>query len=81
MTDFHYATAYYYKTKFRERIPTYQCGLLKFQTVFKNAENLFDTETEQALKNTWQKEKIDGTIITEYQQLLSALQKRRNTIG
>jgi carboxyl-terminal processing protease len=28
----------------------------------------------------WQKRKIDGTIITEYQQLLAALQKRRNTV-
>jgi carboxyl-terminal processing protease len=26
------------------------------------------------------KRKIDGTIITEYQQLLAALQKRRNTV-
>jgi carboxyl-terminal processing protease len=26
------------------------------------------------------KKKIDGTIITEYQQLLAALQKRRNTV-
>jgi carboxyl-terminal processing protease len=28
----------------------------------------------------WQKEKSNSTIITEYQQLLAALQKRRNTV-
>jgi hypothetical protein len=40
------------------------------------------TRKRQALKTLlWsKKEKIDGTIITEYQQLLAALQKRRNTV-
>jgi carboxyl-terminal processing protease len=47
---------------------------------FKTQNISFDTETELALKNTLavaKKKKIDATIITEYQQLLAALQKVR----
>jgi carboxyl-terminal processing protease len=43
----------------------------------------FDTETELALKNTLaiaKKEKIDESILGEYQQLLSALQKSENSL-
>jgi carboxyl-terminal processing protease len=60
-----------------------ECGLSRFQTIFKAQNISFDTETELALKNTLavaKKEKIDATIITEYQQLLAALQKSEETL-
>jgi carboxyl-terminal processing protease len=82
---FNYATAYYYKNpNLGEQIPTFtNADYLNFKQFLKTQKISFDTETEQALKNTLavaKKEKIDGTIITEYQQLLSALQKSEETL-
>jgi carboxyl-terminal processing protease len=54
-----------------------------FKQFLKTQNISFDTETELALKNTLavaKKEKIDATIITEYQQLLAALQKSEETL-
>ena len=51
---------------------------MEFKAFLKKQNFNFDTETEIALKKTLEaakKEKIDGTINSEYQQLLTALQK------
>ena len=51
---------------------------MDFKQFLKTQQFSFDTETELALKNTLaaaKKEKIDESIATEYQQLLSTLQK------
>jgi carboxyl-terminal processing protease len=82
---FNYATAYYYKNpNLGEQIPTLSnADYLNFKQFLKTQKISFDTETELALKNTLavaKKEKIDGTIITEYQQLLAALQKSEETL-
>jgi carboxyl-terminal processing protease len=82
---FHYATAYYYKNpNLGTQIPTFSnTDFLDFKQFLKTRKISFDTETELALKNTLavaKKEKIDGTIITEYQQLLTALQKSEETL-
>ena len=82
---FNYATAYYYENpNLGEQIPPFtNADYLNFKQFLKTQKISFDTETEQALKNTLamaKKEKIDGTIITEYQQLLSALQKSEETL-
>jgi carboxyl-terminal processing protease len=82
---FNYATAYYYKhPNLGEQTPPFtNTDYLNFKQFLKTQKISFDTETEQALKNTLavaKKEKIDGTIITEYEQLLSALQKSEETL-
>jgi carboxyl-terminal processing protease len=82
---FNYATAYYYRNpNLGKQIPTLSnADYLNFKQFLKTQKISFDTETEQALKNTLavaKKEKIDGTIITEYQQLLAALQKSEETL-
>jgi carboxyl-terminal processing protease len=82
---FNYATAYYYKNpNLREQIPAFtNSDYLNFKQFLKAHKISFDTETEQALKNTLaaaKKEKIDDTISTEYEQLLSALQKSEETL-
>jgi carboxyl-terminal processing protease len=82
---FNFATAYYYENPdLGEQIPPFtNADYLNFKQFLKTQKISFDTETEQALKNTLamaKKEKIDGTIITEYQQLLSALQKSEETL-
>jgi carboxyl-terminal processing protease len=82
---FNYATAYYYKNpNLGEQIPTLSnADYLNFKQFLKTQKISFDTETELALKNTLavaKKEKIDGTIITEYQLLLAALQKSEETL-
>ncbi|MEZ7506151.1 S41 family peptidase [Flavobacterium sp. Arc2] len=82
---FNYATAYYYKNpNFGAQIPSFSnTDFLDFKQFLKAQKISFDTETEQALKNTLaiaQKEKIDVAITTEYQQLLAAIQKSEETL-
>jgi carboxyl-terminal processing protease len=82
---FNYATSYYYRNpNLGKQIPTLSnADYLNFKQFLKTQKISFDTETELALKNTLavaKKEKIDGTIITEYQQLLAALQKSEETL-
>lgn len=77
---FNYATYYYYKNpNLGDKIPTISdADYADFKAFLKREKFSFDTETEVALKNTLEKakkENIDQTIATEYQQLLSALQK------
>jgi carboxyl-terminal processing protease len=77
---FNYATWYYYKNPtMGDKIPTLSdADYADFKQFLKDQKIAFDTETEIALKNTLaaaKKEKIDETIATEYQQLITALQK------
>lgn len=77
---FNYVTYYYYKNPtLGDKIPTLSdADYLDFKQFLKTQKFSFDTETELALKNTLaeaKKEKIDESIATEYQQLLTALQK------
>ncbi|TDE04906.1 S41 family peptidase [Flavobacterium hiemivividum] len=82
---FNYATDYYYKNpNLGSQIPTFSnSDFANFKQFLKTQKISFDTETEKALKNTLavaKKENIDATINTEYQQLLSALQKSEETL-
>jgi carboxyl-terminal processing protease len=77
---FNYVTNYYYKNpNLGNQIPTFSdTDFQNFKQYLKAEKFTFDTETELALKNTLavaKKEKIDVSINTEYQQLLTALQK------
>ena len=77
---FNYVTDYYYKNpNLGTAIPTISdADFMVFKGFLKKQNFNFDTETEVALKNTLaaaKKEKIDGSIAAEYQQLLTALQK------
>jgi carboxyl-terminal processing protease len=77
---FNYATDYYFKNpNFGNQIPSFSnADYQNFKQFLKTQNVSFDTETELALKNTLamaKKEKIDTAIITEYEQLLVALQK------
>jgi carboxyl-terminal processing protease len=77
---FNFVTNYYYKNpNLGNTIPTItDADFIEFKAFLKKQNFNFDTETEIALKNTLaaaKKEKIDATITTEYQQLLTALQK------
>jgi carboxyl-terminal processing protease len=77
---FNYVTDYYYKNpNLGEKIPTItDTDFQDFKNFLKARNISFDTETEIALKNTLavaKKEKIDEAIITEYQQLLTSVQK------
>ncbi len=77
---FDYVTDYYYKNpNLGDKIPTVSdTDYNNFKAFLKNKKFSFDTETEIALKNTLEaakKEKLDESIINEYQQLLSAVQK------
>lgn len=76
---FNYVTQYYYKNpNLGNQIPAFSdADYSDFKQYLKAQKFSFDTETELALKNTLaiaQKEKIDQSILTEYQQLLLALQ-------
>ncbi len=76
---FNYVTQYYYKNpNLGNQIPVFSdTDYSDFKQYLKAQKFSFDTETELALKNTLaiaQKEKIDQSILTEYQQLLLALQ-------
>ena len=80
---FNYVTNYYYKNlNLGSQIPTFSdADFQDFKQFLKAEKYTFDTETELALKNTWavaKKEKIDESINSEYQQLLTALQKSEN---
>jgi len=82
---FNYATAYYYKNpNLGVQVPSFSnTDFLDFKKFLKTQKISFDTETEQALKNTMavaKKEKIDATITAEYEQLLAALQKSEETL-
>ena len=82
---FNYATRYYYKNpNLGNQIPTFSdADYLDFKQYLKAQKFSFDTETELALKNTLavaKKEKIDESIIAEYQQLLVALQKSEDVL-
>ena len=77
---FNYVTNYYYKNpNLGSQIPTFSdADFQDFKQFLKNEKYTFDTETEIALKNTLavaKKEKMDESINSEYQQLLSKLQK------
>ena len=82
---FNFVTSYYYKNPdLGNRIPTVtDADFLDFKQFLKVQKFSFDTETELALKNTLavaKKEKIEESILTEYQQLLTALQKSENAL-
>jgi carboxyl-terminal processing protease len=77
---FDYVTDYYYKNQsLGTQIPNFSnSDYQAFKQFIKAAKYSFETETELALKNTLalaKKEKLDESITTEYQQLLTALQK------
>jgi carboxyl-terminal processing protease len=77
---FNYVTYYYYKNPtLGDKIPTLtDADLNDFKAFLKREKIAFDTETEVALKSTLEKakkENVDAAIATEYQQLLSALEK------
>jgi carboxyl-terminal processing protease len=82
---FNYVTNYYYKNpNLGSQIPTFSDGDFQdFKQFLKTEKYTFDTETELALKNTLavaKKEKIDESIKSEYQQLLTALQKSESNL-
>jgi len=82
---FNYVTYYYYKNPtLGDKIPTLtDTDLNDFKAFLKREKIAFDTETEVALKSTLEKakkENIDAAIATEYQQLLSALEKSQETL-
>ncbi|WP_338646690.1 S41 family peptidase [Flavobacterium sp. KS-LB2] len=82
---FNYVTSYYYKNPdLGNRIPTItDADFLDFKQFLKVQKFSFDTETELALKNTLavaKKEKLEESILVEYQQLLTALQKSENAL-
>jgi carboxyl-terminal processing protease len=77
---FDYVTDYYYKNlSLGTQIPNFSTSDYQaFKQFIKAPKYSFETETELALKNTLaiaKKEKLDESITTEYQQLLTALQK------
>lgn len=77
---FNYVTQYYYKNlSLGDKIPTISdADFNDFKQFLKKEDFSFDTETEKSLKKTLEiakKEKIDGSITVQYDQLLSALEK------
>lgn len=77
---FNFATQWYYKNPNQgTKIPVLtDTDFSDFKVYLKKENFSFDTETEKQLKltlETAQKEKIDGSIQAEYQNLLVALQK------
>ncbi len=77
---FNYVTNYYYKNpNLGDKIPSFtDADFADFKNYLKTSKFTFDTETELALKKMLElakKEKIDSSITTEYQQLLTAVQK------
>ncbi len=77
---FNYVTGYYYKnSNIGDKVPSISdADFADFRQFLKKEKYAFDTETEQAMKKTLEaakKEKIDAGITSEYQQLLSALQR------
>ena len=81
---FDYVTAYFYKNpNLGTQVPNFtNTDYQAFKQFVKTAKYSFETETEVALKNTLavaKKEKLDQSILVEYQQLLTALQKSEET--
>ena len=77
---FNFVTNYYYKNpNLGDKIPSFtDADFADFKNYLKTSKFTFDTETELALKKMLElakKEKIDGSIASEYQQLLTAVQK------
>ncbi len=77
---FDYVTSYYYKNPtLGYKIPTISdADYADFKSFLKSKKISFDTETELAVKKileTAKKEKLDENINSEYQQLLTAVQK------
>ena len=77
---FNYVTDYYYKNpNLGTTIPVItDANFNDFKAYLKKQNFNFDTDTEIALRNTLtaeKKEKVEAAISTEYQQLLTALQK------
>ena len=82
---FNYVTYYYFKNpNLGEKIPTISdADFADFKAFLKREKFSFDTETELALKNTLEKakkEKIDGAITAQYDQLMSAIQKSEEAL-
>lgn len=82
---FNYGTYYYYKNpNLGDKIPTItDADIIDFKAFIKREKISLDTETEIALKNTLEKakkENVDSAIATEYQQLLTALEKSEETL-
>jgi carboxyl-terminal processing protease len=82
---FYYANYYYYKNpNLGNKIPTItDADLTDFKVFIKKEKITLDTETEIALKNTLEKakkENVEEAIASEYQQLLSALQKSEENL-
>lgn len=82
---FNYVTNYYYKNpNLGDKIPTLtDADLADFKAYIKKEKININTDTEVALKNMLEKAKkdnIDSAITTEYQQLLSAVQKSEETM-
>lgn len=81
---FNYVTEYYYKNPNPgDKVPVItDADFADFKQFLKREKFSFDTETEIAMRKTLEaakKEKIDGAIISEYQQLLAALQRSEET--
>jgi len=77
---FNYATSYYYKNpNLGTTIPNFtDSDFLNFKQFLKDQKISFDTETEEALKNTLavaKKEAIDDAIISDYEKLLASVKK------
>jgi carboxyl-terminal processing protease len=77
---FNFVTEYYYKNPaLGNEIPVItDADFAQFKAFLKRTKFQFETETELALNNllaTAKKEKLEGAISTEYQQLATALQK------
>ncbi|MBD3583740.1 S41 family peptidase [Flavobacterium selenitireducens] len=77
---FNYVTEYYYKHPGNDKtIPSISdADFTEFKSFLKRTNFAFDTDTELALKKTLEaakKEKVDAAITTEYQSLLTALQR------
>lgn len=77
---FNYATVYYFKhADMGEKLPVLtDADYEDFKKYLKTENFSYDTETEKALKTTLEaakKEKIDQSITTQYEQLLTALKK------
>lgn len=82
---FYYATNYYYKNPtLGDKIPVLtDADIADFKAFIKKEKIALDTETEIALKKTFEKakkENIDQAITTEYEQLLSAIQKSEENL-
>jgi len=82
---FNYVTSYYYKNQnLGDKIPTLSdADYTDFKSFLKKEKISFDTETELALKTTFEKakkEKIDEAISVQYNQLMAAIQKSEETL-